>query len=195
MSDPTWSSPPRPGPLGRRRTSPAWKKCSSGQWDRSQVSLLRHTRENCWSWTCPPWRKDNIKRTCAWYIRYFMAKVIWRQILGLKWLDMEWEQREQGQTPWTLKWSMAGWTWGETFSVYVWLTVGTRYPVKWKGLKNARIFERPKNAESCPVAPRLMGKTRAIQPRCERGATRSGCSLRGPTWAMGDDFTSKQVSR
>jgi hypothetical protein len=48
---------------------------------------------------------------------------------------------------------------------------------------------------SCPVAPRLTRKARAIQPRCERGATRSGCSLRGPTWAMGDDFTSKQVSK
>jgi hypothetical protein len=41
------------------------------------------------------------------------------------------------------------------------------------------------NDESCPVAPRLMGKASVNQPRCERGAT-----LRGPTWAMGDDFTS-----
>jgi hypothetical protein len=49
-------------------------------------------------------------------------------------------------------------------------------------------------AESCPVAARLTRKARAIQPRCKQGATRSGCSLRGPTWAMGDDFTSKQVN-
>ncbi len=47
------------------------------------------------------------------------------------------------------------------------------------------------DAESCPVAPCLIGKARANQPRCEQGATRSGCSLRGPTWTMGDDLTSK----
>ena len=47
-------------------------------------------------------------------------------------------------------------------------------------------------AESKPVAPRQMESARE-STRCEQGATRSGCSLRGSTWAMGDDFTSKQV--
>jgi hypothetical protein len=31
MSGHTWSSPPRHGPPGQRRTSPAWRKCSSVQ--------------------------------------------------------------------------------------------------------------------------------------------------------------------
>ncbi len=143
-----------------------------------------------------PWVKTTSSRHVrAWYIKYFKARVNWRQKPGSKWQGMEWEQRKQDQTLWTLEWSMPGWIWEEIFLVYEWLTVGTKYLMKWKEWKYVRSSGRPTKCWEQPSWAAPNGKGVREPARCERGATRSWCSLRGSTWATGDDFTSKKVSK
>ncbi len=147
----------------------------------------------------PPWRKDDIKRTCPWYryIKYFMARMKWRQTHGSKWLDIEWEQREQGQIPWTLEWSTVGWTWEETRNFLSLRMIDSwipGYPVKWKGLKNARSSGRPTQFWEQPscAAPNGKGAREPAKMRARRNPKR--IFPERLYLGHGDGFTSKQVN-
>ncbi len=112
-----------------------------------------------------PLRKDDIKQICArWYIKYFMARVIWRQKPGSKWS----ESNTSRIRPFDSRVNMAGWIFEMKFfySLRV-IDIWNQIPSEVK--KNGSMWEVPEglqSAESKPVAPRprlLMGSSRAKQ--------------------------------
>ncbi len=89
-------------------------------------------------------------------------------------------------------------TWFETSaeisSDWEWLRTGIKFLQKWKDWEKVRFLKEPTNSWELSSCTAPNGEERELAGR-ERDATRSRCSLRGPTWTMGDDFTSKQVSK
>ncbi len=112
--------------------------------------------------------------------------------------DMVWDGRRQRMVNsawgWPTEQDMEDWTCAETCSVWEWLRTGIRFPQKWKDWERVRFSREPTNSWELTSCAAHKGEERELTGR-ECWATRSRCSLRGPTWTRGDNFTSKQVSK